>query len=321
MPTEGRKTMAQAARSDDVKGIKTAITALRKFIVPPAQMPHYPLDEAIAKNQRRALHLAAHHGSLKVIKYLSEQGADIDILDSNGNTPAHIAAISHQRNALQSLFNHGANRSIKNEAGLIPEAAGFIIEALRDISRGDSKSLKYRLQPAHYLFRRRNDVDNDGNTLLHHAVKNRSSSCIDVLLERRANPFIKNKMGKTPAELAANMEYFELLEKLSSLHVLKGLDDQDTEGNTPLHRAVKSGRIDCTDVLLKRKANPFIKNKMGKTPGELAANSGYFALANKLHSSSFLSAGRLSAQLKEGSFNQHSLKLGGSMTPKKGYCP
>jgi ankyrin repeat protein len=245
----------------------------------------------------------------------------MDILDSNGNTPAHIAAISHQRNALQSLFNHGANRSIKNEAGLIPEAAGFIIEALKDISRGDSKSLKYRLQPAHYLFRRRNDADNDGNTLLHHAVKNRCGSCIDVLLERRANPFIKNKMGKTPAELAASMEYFELLEKLSSLHVLKGLDDQDTEGNTPLHRAVKSGRIDCTDVLLKRKANPFIKNKMGKTPGELAANSGYFALANKLHSSSFLSAGRLSVQLKAGSFNQHSLKLGGSMTPKKGYCP
>lgn len=221
MPVEGGyRAMARAARSDEVDSLETAINTIRKATTLQEE-PHYPLDTYIAKYQQTLLHLAARHGSLKVLKYLIERGASIDIRDSNGNTPAHIAATHHQEEALQLLFDSGADRSLENKDNLTPEAAGFLVAPYQAILNNNSQLLKTLLTPSHHLYPRRDDQDNEGNTLLHHAVKQESQTCVDVLITRSANPFIKNKMDKTPGELAANMGNLELAQQLHP-HFLAG---------------------------------------------------------------------------------------------------
>ena len=209
------KKMAQAARADQVEDLKAAIASIRSVVnFRPFEDPHYPIDTYIAKDQQTALHLAAHHGSLKVLDYLIEQGANIDISDLNSNTPAHMAAIHHQGKALQLLCKSGDNRSLKNNDGLTPEAAGFLVAPCRAISNNDSKLLKTLLTPSQHLYPRRDDQDNDGNTLLHHAVIRDNKDCVRVLIERNVNPLLTNKMGTAPGVLAARRGSVEIARQL-----------------------------------------------------------------------------------------------------------
>ncbi|KAL3890715.1 hypothetical protein ACJMK2_003077 [Sinanodonta woodiana] len=57
------------------------------------------------------LHLAAHRGDLKIIKFLISKGANVEALDGNGNTPAHYAAARKNKRAFRLLEEHGANVS------------------------------------------------------------------------------------------------------------------------------------------------------------------------------------------------------------------
>jgi ankyrin repeat protein len=215
MPIEGHQTMAKASRKGTVADLERAIVSLRNVADPRDHAePNYPLNTAIAKDQQTALHLASHHGNLEVIKYLIEQGANIDITDAHGNTPAHRAAIHHKDAALQLLYERGANRSIENKVGLKPESAGFPVGPHQAISNHNSQLLNTLLTPSHQLYPRRDDADNDGNTLLHHAVIKESKDCVDVLIKRKVNPLLENKMGTTPGVLAARRGSIEIAQQL-----------------------------------------------------------------------------------------------------------
>ena len=68
--------------------------------------------------------------------------------------------------------------------------------------------------------------DDDGNTLLHLAVKAESLEIVDLLLTLGANPSIKNSRSETPAHVAAragNLEILKFLVENGGLHGI--LDD------------------------------------------------------------------------------------------------
>ena len=52
---------------------------------------------------------------------------------------------------------------------------------------------------------------------------------------------------------------------------------QDTEGNTALHVAVLSHRIEAVDILLKAGADPAIRNRNEFTPLLEASKNGFYA--------------------------------------------
>ena len=59
------------------------------------------------------------------------------------------------------------------------------------------------------------DVDDEGSTALHYAAKNNRLHNIALLCDRDANPHIRDKSGKTPADVAREAGYREAAETLA----------------------------------------------------------------------------------------------------------
>ncbi|MGD8912072.1 MAG: ankyrin repeat domain-containing protein [Candidatus Thiodiazotropha sp.] len=83
-----------------------------------------------------ALHETARLGSADrdVIRFLLRQGASLDNIDADGNTPLHSAILNDQRVVAKYLINRGASLEIRNQAGMTPLALA-ISRKNRDIER------------------------------------------------------------------------------------------------------------------------------------------------------------------------------------------
>jgi ankyrin repeat protein len=64
----------------------------------------------VDNNKDTALHLAAMKGHVSIIKFLLEQGANIDAKDKFGATPLHLAAITAQAPAVKYLLDPNENK-------------------------------------------------------------------------------------------------------------------------------------------------------------------------------------------------------------------
>lgn len=105
-------------------------------------------------------------------------------------------------------------------------------------------------------------VNNKLETLLHSSARYNQKEISKFLLQKGLNPNQKNFHGKTPFAIACS--------RLNIPHVKvflpynADINTQDNLNNTPLHQSVSSPEI--TELLLKNKANPYLKNDFGKTP-------------------------------------------------------
>lgn len=69
------------------------------------------------RTETSALGLAAMLGRTQVLEYLRDRGANLDIQDSNGNTPLMLAVMYQQDRALQLLVESGADLHLKDKYG------------------------------------------------------------------------------------------------------------------------------------------------------------------------------------------------------------
>ena len=113
-----------------------------------------------------------------------------------------------------------------------------------------------------YSFRKKLDpdeVDKDGKSLLHWAVKFSSFNSIKFILnqlslsELKSKIFAKDRFGVTPLHLAAENKRGRILKTL--LEYLKNesvdFDEARDESNrSPLHYAAASGSLECCEELL-----------------------------------------------------------------------
>ncbi len=68
-----------------------------------------------------AMHAAARWDRGDMIRVLHELGGKLDARDAFGGTPLHAAAYSQRRNAIQTLLELGADPTAENDAGFTPE--------------------------------------------------------------------------------------------------------------------------------------------------------------------------------------------------------
>lgn len=66
------------------------------------------------------MHWMATLGDVHALSLLISAKADIDAIDSDGNTPLHQAVISRQTLAVRKLIEYGADMHLKNRVGLSP---------------------------------------------------------------------------------------------------------------------------------------------------------------------------------------------------------
>jgi cytohesin len=138
-----------------------------------------------------ALGTAVGNGRLPVIRALVEAGADVNYPNSSGKTPLQeIADNPKFQDAAILLVNHGAKVNVGADLWSIPLLAAA--------DQGCVRLIAALLDHGAEIQR----TDAAGNTALHHAAENGQEDAVRLLLQRGANPAVRNKEGKTPADLA-----------------------------------------------------------------------------------------------------------------------
>ncbi|XP_048253960.1 uncharacterized protein LOC125381454 [Haliotis rufescens] len=189
--------------------------------------------------------------NLRIIKMLFEEGATVDMISSDGDTPLH-SACGRNPNVVLFLLEKGANVNVKNETGNTPlHAAAW---------DGYTECIDVLLKAGAKV----NAQNNTGNTPLHEVAWNGYTKCIDVLRKAGAKVNVQNNTGDTPLHTAAwygSAESFDVLLKAGA-HV----NVPNNTGDTPLHKAAGRGSTECVDTLLKAGANVNVQNNTGDTP-------------------------------------------------------
>lgn len=157
------------------------------------EFPKFILTYVNAKNREgnTALHFAAFNGNIKIIKYLIELGADLDISNNRGLNVLHFASQGNQPASLIYFKEkYKLNLDSFDDFGARPlhwacyssafEAAEFLMSWDVDV----------------------NIRDNEGNTPLHLCVINNNKKLVKLLQQHRVDPMIKNKKGESAIDLA-----------------------------------------------------------------------------------------------------------------------
>ncbi len=127
-----------------------------------------------------------------------------------------------------------------------------------------------------------NNTDNTGQSALHYAVATDNQNAIQLLIEKNANPNIKDSKHNTPLMLAIKNRNSKLakwmLENIENINV--DMDDED--GNHPIMEAISAGMLDIVNMLIDKKAIINEVNQRDETPLMLAVECGFVDIALKL---------------------------------------
>lgn len=121
-------------------------------------------------------------------------------------------------------------------------------------------------EPGNTLINTRDKVS--GETGLHIVTKRRDIQWIKFLMQRGANPNIRDKNGITPLQLAVRLNYVEGAQEL----IKRGarFDISNGTGETPLITAVHARNTQLVRILLAQGANPDRTDNSGRSAREYA---------------------------------------------------
>ena len=220
--------------------------------------------------QQTPLHLSSYTGNLAVARLLLDNGANVDDVDSTGETPLYMASRLDSEAAsgmTQLLLQHGADMNIGDSTSLHMASYG-----------GDLKLARLLLDNGANV----NAVDHNGSTPLHEASWCKVCSeeeAVDVarlLLQRGGNVNAQDKKQSTPLHIAAYRGSLEIARLLLD-HGAK-VDTMDVKGNTPLHD-ISTGKywdteVDIARLLLEHGADVNAKSRSGESPLDMASQTG-----------------------------------------------
>jgi ankyrin repeat protein len=166
---------------------------------------------------------------------------------------------------LRKLGRLGAIASAIALAFAVPAAAQFqsdgykFLEAVKD-RKGD-EATEMLSKPGSQLINSR-DITS-GDTGLHIAVARSDALWVRFLLQRGADPNIRNKKGVTPLQLATAMGFTDGVEELIKKGASVNVSDQT--GETPLIAAVHSRNVALVRLLLGKGAYPDRNDNSGRS--------------------------------------------------------
>ena len=121
-------------------------------------------------------------------------------------------------------------------------------------------------------------VDYDGNTLLHEAAQNGRLDIVDILLRHGADPNKANRWGITP--FAKAIIHGRLYVVVRFLDEKIDFDKKDVYGNTFLHIAAQHGWLKIAEILLPSMHDINLPNMYNATPRDLAYQFGHVDIVN-----------------------------------------
>lgn len=246
------------------------------------------------ENGETAMHVAARHGSIQMLKALIEEGGDVTWHSKAGENPLHIAVRHCHFAIVEEILSYltmeqsldEAQRCVcqENQRGETPlhlaaelsrqsvhenEEDVCIVRRLMEYDAKVTATTKeLKETPLHYCAR-------VGNTfVLQELLRGVAASCLQTAVNKHS------KNGWSPLLLAAERGHLEVVRMLLQSHARVDVFDED--GKAALHLAAEKGHEDIADVLLSHKAFVNAKTKLGLTPLHHAAQNGYTRLVRLL---------------------------------------
>jgi ankyrin repeat protein len=208
---------------------------------------------------RTTLSYAALGGNAAPVRFLLEEGSEIDAKDVFGRTPLSLAAGSSEdcRAAIEILLDEGAEIETRDDSGSTP--------LLRACA---ARKYKHQYGTIKMLLDRGAAVeakDQTGSTPLMQACEGDRTSddryeLIELLLDRGAATEARDKNGRTALMKAAHVSYARLLLDKGAL-----IEATDDLGTTALMHAAWRLRLDVAKELLSRGAAVHARSKNGMT--------------------------------------------------------
>ena len=133
------------------------------------------------------------------------------------------------------------------------------------------------------MSRRKDFIDSllDGVSRMHRAAATQTEHQIRELLERRADPNVRNFRGETPLHRAA-IRNPDLDVSRTLIGAGADVNAQDEKGATPLHRAAHNPSTGRAHLLIETGADVGARDNSGATPLHHAAESGHEAMIVRL---------------------------------------
>ncbi|NWH92148.1 MYPT2 phosphatase, partial [Aegithalos caudatus] len=188
--------------------------------------------------------------NLDMVKFLVENGADVNQQDNEGWTPLHAVASCGYLNIAEYLISHGAKVAAVNSEGEVPSDIAEEA-AMKDLLLEQVKKQGIDLE----LSRKEEEQQ-----MLQDARQWLNSGRIEDIKQPRT--------GATALHVAAAKGYSEVMRLL--IQAGFNLNVQDNDGWTPLHAAAHWGVKEACSILAEALCDMDIRNKLGQTPFDVA---------------------------------------------------
>ena len=214
----------------------------------------------------RPLSRAARSGHLEMVDLLLQRGAPIDARDLSGATALYVAAERGQTAVVQRLIDKGANANLKGRSGTSPLAAAAFA----------GRNQVVRMLLAHGADARA--ADDTGKPPIVYAAASGELDIVRQLLgqdldvnARYANDLTLLMWASGPDQSVAETQALEVVSYL--LNAGARIDDRDDRGRTALMIAAEGNHAEIVQLLLKRGADPSLRDKAGKRAADLTTVS------------------------------------------------
>lgn len=218
--------------------------------------------DAQDENGSTAFHiLVTRPASVKVIELFLDHKANVNAVNSQGETPLMIAISGSSVEVIFSLLENGAEINAANAIGSMPLHRA----AAKNQDKSHMKVVEALLKNGAAV----NAQDTDGNTPLHHLVAKSSAKVLQLFLDSGADVTLKNHHEEVPLFEAVRNSNHEVVQLLLD----HGSDVNSLEtgsGSTPLHEAARcndgESHLKVARILAKKGANFEATDERGRTP-------------------------------------------------------
>jgi len=215
-----------------------------------------------------AMHKAAYHGHVEIIRLLSAHKQLINLTNTRGITPLMWAAQEGHSDICEDLLKAGANPLVTSADS-------------ENVMHFAGTAAIVRLLLAHkQLLESKNK---EGMTPFLKAVSLGNVEVCEILLTSGADSLAMDNNGMNAMHYVAaycgedEMDIVRFLAKQKQL-----LDSKTKDGTTPLIRAAHRGNQEICEVFLKAGANPLITDNNGVNAMHIAAGAGFTEIVTML---------------------------------------
>lgn len=189
------------------------------------------------------------------VRVLVGAGTNVNyVLPLRGYGAVHITALNGCVGCLGLLLDRGCDPNVRVDEMSALHFAAFTdsVDAMRTLVERGCK-----LEP----------------TVLHSAVKSRSTGCIKLLLFKYGvDVNALDPMGSAPIHICADRGFSDCMYMLLSAETLS-IDLKDHRGSTALHLACESAHVECAKLLIEHGAGVHVKNMKSQVPLHVAAKA------------------------------------------------